>query len=112
MNALQELNQAMHTPGLWAAVPCNDTSLTRFEITDSQGQALADVWGELPHAPIAAEEAQANAALMAAAPELLAFAKKVSHICNGDEIGNPVMLLQAFGEEARAAIAKAEGRSC
>ena len=61
-----------------------------------------------------AEEAEANAALIAAAPDLYAALTKINEwacFASEEDVSARLMALQQIGLHARAAIAKAEGRS-
>jgi hypothetical protein len=87
---------AKHTPGPWFL----DDDGRIFDTPD-RGQLVAEVATADPAEP-PAEEDVANARLIAAAPDLLAALEKVVAISDRKH--------DAW-DEARAAIAKAEGRS-
>jgi hypothetical protein len=91
------------TPGPW-------TADVQYIIRDSNGDEIATC-------AIAAQllSARANAALIAAAPDMLDLARNVAglddqYLANTNEGGLRV-LIREWRKEARAAIAKAEGTS-
>ena len=90
---------AKHTPGPWSSTP----SVRSFEaqVWDAAGAALLFFADGRATGP----EADANAALIAAAPDLLAALKDM--LANYHVLG---FNADKRREEARAAIAKAEGR--
>ena len=93
-----------HTPGPWKVA--GRYGKYSDEITDANGQAIAWVFTRKADPQIVtgvldSPEGQANASLIAAAPELLAALKS---ILDGG-IADPVEVLKAH-----AAITKAEGR--
>lgn len=98
--------KAAHTPGPWNAV--NNDAGTALEIWDDDGQMIANVQ---PQDPPAVEHA--NARLIAAAPDLLAALRDIlaTSVARSD-LGTiaPAPRLDTV-VRARAAIAKAEGRS-
>lgn len=76
--------------------------------SENGGQILADVEGDLT------PEAEANAYLMAAAPELLDTLKAINGDCErwlNDEVDCTTDLFAAFLDETAAAIAKAENKN-
>jgi hypothetical protein len=97
------MSAAKHTPGPWAA--CGDYPYGMTTVCDYRG-------GKGPYTPVAIcgqgidrpqDERDANARLIAAAPELLAALETVA---NSIAMGMTHNEVQAF---ARAAIAKATG---
>lgn len=85
-----------HTPGPWFAAG--------RVIEDAHGNAIAMVNLAAPD-----DVAHANANLIAAAPDLLRLAIDVQWALNDlDDFTE----IEALGSKARAAIAKAEGKSC
>lgn len=70
-----------HTPGPWTVGPLQVQRrgkwLTRFRPISGGGLAIASVWaGDADREPIIPLEHEANAVLMAAAPDLLAALRK------------------------------------
>lgn len=60
------------------------------------------------------KQSAANAALFAAAPDMLAALQRINEWCcyaNEENIGAQALALQQIGVSARAAIARAEGQS-
>src|SRR4051812_37585185 len=91
MTALTDpAERAAHTPGPWLA-EADDSS-----VFDSEGREVADCLTF----PFAGEEAEANARLIAAAPELYEALKALI-----------VLSDSAAWDKAFAALAKAEGRN-
>ena len=97
-----------HTPGPWAAdmEPTDDGQIyvypAKYPEYDNDRKDICDV-----HAYHGSEQRDANAALIAAAPELLEALNEILHCIEmgaGDERWN------AACEAARARVAKAEGR--
>ena len=86
-----------HTPGPWIA-EARSTLDTFYDVTTLDGSGIAAIWDDSPGI------AEANARLIAAAPDMVK-ALKVAHgaIWSG---GNTVKALSAI----EAAIAKADGR--
>lgn len=103
------MNNAKHTPGPWkVAISARKATLTRITTTD--GALVASANG-----PGLSEtgEAEANARLIAAAPELLAIVQRLSTMFpSGEGLGGyaPKEAFAAIGTQARAAIAKATGQ--
>jgi hypothetical protein len=95
-----------HTPGPWAIeLPAPGSENPAWILgPEEQGIARVSLWRGLGR-----EQAEANAALMAAAPDLLAALKQaLNYIENTEkEFGETY----GCGNAARAAITKAEGRS-
>lgn len=98
--------KAAHTPGPWNAV--NNDAGTALEIWDDDGQMIANVQ---PQDPPAVEHA--NAALIAAAPDLLAALREFTDVWDSGRSFASIDVddIEAMRRRARAAIAKAEGRS-
>lgn len=111
-----------HTPGPWHVTPTparpyrpmyflTVAGESRFSVDGQPGEAaIADLHSFLPNQP----EVEANARLIAAAPDLLNIARTIVAIC---ESGDTNLAHLACDEnsplvgEARAAIAKAEEHS-
>lgn len=102
------MSEAQHTPGPWTASPayeCNDYCIHARGIPWQLAYLAEHSRIEWP--------LEANARLIAAAPEMLDALKKI------DELGSDISIeglssysdLMRAGTIARAAIAKAEGRS-
>ena len=91
-------NKTKHTPGPW-------TTNNGFTILSAKGKTASS---DVPNKTITDDEAIANAALIAAAPDLLAALEFCSDALNTEAGG----LYKAHIEQARAAIAKAEGKPC
>ena len=103
-----------HTPGPWH----HWDPLGEREWAVTTTGPRPELGGPLPNMPIrvASEiDSEANARLIAAAPELLALAHLVVTQTTADENGDmpnhPRGVLLVLLDAARAAIAKAEGRS-
>lgn len=101
---------AAHTPGPWAIR--DGYGLLKAEVGPS-GRAVATVWTkQMPNGkedqkePLAWAEGEANAALIAAAPELL---EALQSVMNYPEVRS--YLGSLISEQADAAIAKAGGAS-
>lgn len=95
-----------HTPGPWRAVEFGETGVYHIKYND-HGNWLAEVYpGD--DTPEDRAETKADAALIAAAPELLAVMQEM--FCDGPVqiamAGNPVVI-EALEKRAREAIAKA-----
>jgi hypothetical protein len=92
--------KAKHTPGPWAWVYDGSSDYSIGEAEDPQAKAVAGVyaWGR------DYDTAEANCALIAAAPDLLAALKEL--VAHSSCRAGDVPMWQA----AEAAIAKAEGR--
>lgn len=110
---------AKHTPGPWEHIAADDPrgqpvpyyrGLICLISTDPYQAVVAKVWDT-----VEVEEWPANAALIAAAPELLLACKKLAELLNCYEVAlvakqtNGTTAAQ-FMAEASAAIAKAEGK--
>ena len=106
-----------HTPGPWRIEERHGHSsdgLPRWVITADSVDRLAICSRRGVHSD---EEAEANARLIRAAPELLAAcvalidaAGKSMDIVTHDDDGHPLSAIGLARKQARAAIAKAEGR--
>ncbi len=108
------MSGAKFTPGPW--------SRSQWRETDGEGELMARGWQILAGGHLlplceqtgGAEEAEANAALIAAAPDLYAALTKINEwacFASEEDVSARLMALQQIGLHARAAIAKAEGRS-
>jgi hypothetical protein len=107
----------MHTPGPWATEASINTDASDLVIvTKDYEYRIADTYVPSHHDGMAVpiEEAEANARLIAAAPELLIA---LDRILRAHESGNngavmgEVTLCEFFVDTARAAIAKAKGEA-
>lgn len=107
-----------HTPGPWA----RDTgSGVGCDVRAQNGRKVAATWGINngdPNRPAYRAECDANARLIAAAPELLDLLSALECDINTlvycyerkpDNFGRAVAVAKADAERARAAIAKAKG---
>jgi len=93
---------ALHTPGDWVATSYEDGKIWLVEVCDiDDGEGTASTVASIEHE---GEEGEANARLIAAAPDLLAALKEMSMHWPAQPPKSP-----AFGAYARAcaAIAKA-----
>ena len=101
-----------HTPGPWAIEQDGPWTLVRGYDVELQSE---DYPGPLVCTPADNGSTQANARLIAAAPDLLAALLEISRCCDerASFDGDPAMKrwCAATSEVARAAIAKAEGAS-
>lgn len=98
----------MHTPGPWKTDPgCGDES-----VLGPDGFMVADcaIFSMRKGAPTV-ERNRANASLIAAAPELLRVAKRLAHAAGMEPGADRLAAFLIVAEEARAAIAQAEGRT-
>lgn len=102
---------AEHTPGPWEIGPeCNgDKPEDAIGVLGSDDYIVADVWRDVEELAIRAD---ANARLIAAAPELLEALKAVIGALRQEAPGTPLnnRRFDSLGAQANAAIAKAEGR--
>lgn len=94
-----------HTPGPWSAKRQNGhlRASSRLHIFDSQFRVVTVMSGSMKNAC----SYEANARLIAAAPELLEALKSCAAVCAG-QVFNKKGLIESL-ELARAAIAKATG---
>jgi hypothetical protein len=92
-----------HTPGPWVA-DCRDVNYKGGEWPENEFLQWEVVGPRVPSGR--GEFFQADARLIAAAPELLAALKSCAAVCAGETL-NKSALVNAL-EQARAAIAKAE----
>src|SRR5215472_15289819 len=99
---------AKHTPGPWFDSGEYDRTLgyTDTTIINEERELIAIVRVESTR-----EQLQANARLIAAAPELLAALKAIQHNAQVMNQAEPNRVWSAVDDIARSAIAKAEGRS-
>ncbi len=98
-----------HTPGPWKARDCFTNGQPVEYAIETRDAWLASVHITGPKNGFDCEEAEANARLIAAAPELLEALKKVLPLVESLVLdGEPYMNEQ---EEARDAIAKATGEN-
>lgn len=91
--------QAKHTPGPWRAIGAAVHAPARH----AASQRIADCRALLP-----AAELRANAALIAAAPDLLAMLEKLTRAVERLPAASP---LDGLAEDARAVIARATGEA-
>lgn len=106
-----------HTPGEWT---CEHGTSDQFHIHNEVGLCIASTCDRAQHPDSAAaktyEEDEANAELMAAAPDLLAACRVMDLACRNLESHAHEGRTSISGEmekaiaDLRAAIAKAEGR--
>ncbi len=97
-----------NTPAPWVVRAIHNRSI-RYEIRAESG-CVADVWGDLPNDGIGKEEAAANSALIAAAPELLGVLRDCLSYMDAMAVirGGEALELR---DKCRSAIAQAEGRA-
>jgi hypothetical protein len=97
---------SQRTPGPWFAVW--NGNYWEINIDDDQyAHTVAAVWARVPSVP---DGAEADARLIAAAPDLLEALRKLTTDITSDQVLMDAVSLAAF-EDACAAIAKAEGRT-
>jgi hypothetical protein len=98
------MSGAKHTPGPWQADECPDAKgLTTIRPHDGTEN------GDMDAPVIATVYAETDAALIVAAPELLAVARELAALWESRPV-QPERIQETTGR-LRAAIAKAEGRS-
>jgi hypothetical protein len=107
--------ETKHTPGDWHIAKVEDAMLARtrsIEVHDATGSYICHIDRDnLKGYP--KTEAQANARLIAAAPELLEALRRFLTLLPSEEgLGGyaPIGAFVIAGDYARAAIAKSEGR--
>lgn len=93
--------QEKHTPGPWSAAPV--LSFGEFEIAGANKEEVALIYGYSGGDEPGANPSEANARLIAAAPELLEALKAV--------LDDKTRTYAVRCMKARAVIAKAEGRA-
>lgn len=104
------MNAAQHTPGPWRVGPVDDT-----RVEDANGNEVAQIDGDY-NQPETWPLMEANARLIAAAPDLLHSLKEISDMFMArPDMVRAMQPLRGFAENAvfdraAAAIAKAEGR--
>jgi len=108
--------QDKHTPGPWRITHNGSYSPPRFEISGRAGDGREYGFAEVSAWPLHAGEAEANARLIAAAPEMLEALKTLTPIASDQHAhitsdcgGNCPDLIAI--KQARAAIARARGES-
>ena len=89
------------TPGPWTAHPCGSRNRTHASVTGPRGECIASC-AAYPRTPEARARANARAALVAAAPDLLQALQWMLSFAEGYEDEDHVIY-------ARAAIARAKG---
>lgn len=102
------------TPGPWEIVAGSNSGMESAIGVAAEDYYIADVWGDVDHLKSAA---QANAALIAAAPDMLAALNRVtealfSDAVNGHALPNQAVTRKQLGELyeiAHAAITRATG---
>jgi hypothetical protein len=96
-----------HTPGPWKWA--KSRGMNAYEIHGADGSYIGDVWGVDEPVPngIKREHQKPNARLIAAAPEMLEALRDVLEMIATDDL---VPESVSYMQQARAAIAKAEGR--
>ncbi|HET9280354.1 MAG TPA: hypothetical protein VFR24_00130 [Candidatus Angelobacter sp.] len=99
-----------HTPGPWVSNWSTRTNneLKRGWFVESELPSDSDTYGVIAELPDGRENTEANARLIAAAPELLAEAKELLRNARFED-GQGIILTQD-AEALEAAIAKAEGK--
>jgi hypothetical protein len=95
-----KLSETKHTPGPWYQSSAHVPTVHYDEVADGAGVLVADCWTS----DRAAEERDANARLIAAAPELL---EALAEIVN--RLGINPMDDDELAAHCRAAIAEAKG---
>ena len=104
-NQSTQVKQTAHTPGPWESYPHSTEPITTIigNRTDGIAKVLASGNRELD---------TANARLIAAAPELLAALRNVTDsMLASRRLGRGLEVPTQFIDDARVAIAKAEGRA-
>ena len=100
------MSTGKHTPGTWIAKRMrNGETNGDFDIDSVSGHFIAESIGGMD-----IEEEEANAHLIAAAPELLDALKQIERLSREAD-SNLVDVRAMLGDIARDAIAKAEGES-
>ena len=103
-------NITTHTPGPWHVDHDQASHGEKLCIVDAEGDIIVRTPITLPESPERAQD-QANADLLAAAPELLVACREVAEWLDLLKQNYPDMAGLIRGcQKARAAIAKAEGR--
>jgi hypothetical protein len=101
---------AGHTPGPWEVGTPGNGEPGYIYCNNSLGSAVAIAYGmPLALTVFSRAEEEANARLIAAAPELLAALKKCAAVCAGETLSKSA--ITSALDAARNAIAAAEGRS-
>jgi hypothetical protein len=121
-SAEKPMSNVKHTPGPWRVVPATNKGTVLFHTVDPDGNgrwrgSVASVHSAEHIMGISIEERDANARLIAAAPELLAVAKAAlafidSHVADPDiteEMAANYIALRLL--EPHEVVAKAEGRT-
>ena len=103
--AAPEVIDTKHTPGPWTYSKEQTTNGHAHMVRQSSGESVANVRSH--NRPT--EEAQANARLIAAAPELLEALKAVLHFDSDPSIPGEYKHDITIARKVRAAIAKATG---
>ena len=98
---IDKMNPIKHTPGPWEIGAGDENSFGIFGLDGNVRPCLASVWQGHYEGDRREIEAEINARLIVAAPELLAALKSL--------VDPTSDRIKAY-EDARAAIAKAEGR--
>lgn len=128
---MSETSETRHTPGPWMVDPISDAVVSRLS-TDPDGRRPTH-WIAECDLQDDAQENHANARLIAAAPELLELVRYLVACCEQAATGvtrigaqrdverlvgtiagahlNLGMNIESISEQARALVAKAEGRS-
>jgi hypothetical protein len=102
-----------HTPGPWSVQASEKAFCWEINHVPDRGlwSAVAEVGANaLGSRKVAAQEAEGNARLAAAAPELLDAARIALAMMGGDDDGPDDDDMFDVWQKVRAAIAKAEGR--
>lgn len=110
----EKVTEGSHTPGPWQVRAWSSHASTTVGIESTDRPGWFDVVAECSGvgARFTREQEDANARLIAAAPELLAALKAMdTALCDGFDTQSTRMAGRKALIDARAAIAKAEGRS-
>lgn len=98
-----------HTPGPWACNKSRHPHDGEFDYAiGAGGKVIAEAFGRVAEGPDGLRPAYANACLISAAPDLLAALKAIAP---EGWLDDDTMDHMPGVKEARAAIAKAEGRA-
>lgn len=103
-------DEVKHTAGPWAYKRADHPTDGEYDFAvRAGGKVIAEAFGRVDHGEAGKRPAEANARLMAAAPELLAALKAFAEA--SEEFPSLLEPLSDLVDDARAAIAKAEGRA-
>ena len=104
---------AQHTPGPWSiALSTDHTPAVTVPVHPSEGSGFVVAHiNRLPRMGSVLGDADANAHLIAAAPDMMAALKAIDIEARDIDADGNIILPSHVWDAARAAIAKAEGRS-